>query len=146
MTAMRQQKHAVLLPLKAFFGAAIVVPDRGESPARNHVYDFIEGEFERARAFTSGNLGDAARTHALRTQQLDKGGHTLTLFPPAEFHGAQIVDEKAGVDRHAGGFHPVIVGKLFAPHGPFRFECNLYHMMILLCLSTATWYQETSKT
>jgi hypothetical protein len=26
-----------------------------------------------------------------------------------KFHGAQIVDEKAGVDRHAGGFHPVIV-------------------------------------
>src|SRR5207249_8575011 len=39
----------------------------------------------------------------------------------------QIVDKKASVDRHAGGFHPVIVGKLFAPHGPFRFECSLYH-------------------
>src|SRR5262249_1748432 len=23
--------------------------------------------------------------------------------------------------------HPVIVGKLFAPHGPFQFECSLRH-------------------
>jgi len=45
VTAMGQQKHAVLLPLEAFFGAAVVVPDAGETSARNHVHDFIKGEF-----------------------------------------------------------------------------------------------------
>jgi len=48
--------------------------------------------------FACGNLRDAARAYAFRAHQLDKGGQALTLFPPAEFHGSQIVDEKAFVD------------------------------------------------
>src|SRR2546425_5156840 len=76
----------------------------------------------------------------------DEGGHALALFPPAEFHGAQIVDEKAGVDRHAGGFHPVIVGKLFAPHGPFRSEEHTSELQSLAYLVCRLLLEKKKKT
>src|SRR5262249_177352 len=56
-----------------------------------------------------------------------KGGRDITPFPQASFTGREHAGEKTGGDRQGGGFHPVIVGKLFAPHGPFRFECSLCH-------------------
>src|SRR5262249_30517368 len=95
VTAMGQHKHAVLLPLKAFPGAAVVIPDGGETAAINHVHDLVQRKLQWARGLTGGNLGDACRTHALLAHQLDKSAHTLALFPPAEFRVSEILDEKA---------------------------------------------------
>jgi hypothetical protein len=127
VTAMGNQKHAVLLPFKGFFGAAVIIPDGGETSSRNHVYDFIERKLKRACGLTCRNLGDPRGTHSLLSHQLDECGHALTLFPPAEAQSPQVFYIESLMDGDPQGFHPVVVGELFAPHRSSRFKINFRH-------------------
>src|SRR5215475_2176913 len=99
MTAMGNHKHAVLLPLEAFLAAVGIVPDGSESPAIDHVNDLVEGKLERFGAFSGGNLGDACRTHAFLSHELDKRALTLALLPPVDRHMSQVLDKESRVDR-----------------------------------------------
>src|SRR2546425_5197483 len=127
MAAMRQQKHAMLLPLEALSRAAVVIPDGGEAPSLRYVDDFVEGELEGWDCLSCGDFSHSRGTHPFLPCQLDESRHAATFLPPPEFQLSQVFHIVASADRYAGGFHPVVVGENFAVHCALRLKRSLCH-------------------
>ena len=50
------EEQAMALPFEGLFGFSLCLPDRRESPAVSHVYDFIQGELDWRQSLAWRNL------------------------------------------------------------------------------------------
>jgi hypothetical protein len=80
----RDQKHAVFLPLEGLLRALFAGPNRRQSASFDDVHDLVERELERRQRFAGRNLSYPRRRHALLPDQLNESGIALTGVPPAK--------------------------------------------------------------
>ena len=106
----RQMEQAAFPPLEGFSFAAVFIPHRGQPLALQHIDQLADREFHGLHRLAGRDLHHPGLGDAFHALQVKERRHGLALFPPAELDGAQILHMVAGVNRHADGLHPQIVG------------------------------------
>src|SRR5687768_227586 len=98
---MRQQEHAVLLPLEGFLRPFLARPNSRETAAFDDVDDLVESKLDRRQSLTGRNLRHSRRSDAFLTDELNERGVTLARVPPAELQCAQVLDVITAVDGNS---------------------------------------------
>src|SRR5262249_59176872 len=87
-------KQAAILPLKGFFGRAVGGPNRADTPALQHIDQFVESELHRRQSFARRDLHDNGRSDSLLPHELNERRVALALIPPPPLHPAEVLEGK----------------------------------------------------
>src|SRR5690242_19745004 len=97
---MRDQEHAVLLPLERLLWGAVAGPDGREAATLDDVDDLVEREALRRKRLARRDLRDAGLAHTLLAGEDQERGVAFTLRPRAHLDRPRILNEIATMNGH----------------------------------------------